>query len=131
MGDQLTDGIETQNVALARRLGALAKRRREEVGLSQNHLAAEVGLKSHEIRDFEYYGVLPPADIRRKIEGSLGWRLEVIDDVARMTDRAADTLTMEELDAEDSYHLEAHSAPPSLTSASNAELLAEVARRGL
>jgi transcriptional regulator with XRE-family HTH domain len=130
MGDALTDGIETRKEALVRRLGALAKQRREELGSARAALAKEAGIESDKtIRDFEFGRSLPPEDTRRKLEAALGWRLEIIDDVIRMTGRAADTLAMGELDAEDSYDLASRGGGTSLAAASDADLLAEVARR--
>lgn len=128
----MTDRTELQNHAIIRELGSLAKRRREELGLNRRSLANEAGTKSEQIiMDFEYGRNLPPADVQQKIEKALDWRLGIIGDIARRTDHQAGTLTMEELDAEDSLHIAAHSPQPSLASASDDELLAEVARRGL
>lgn len=128
----MTDRTDLQNHAIIRELGSLAKRRREELGLNRRSLANEASIKSEQIvQDFEYGRILPTVDVQRKIEKALDWRLGAIGDIARRTDHQAGTLTMEELDAEDSLHLAAHIGSPSLASASDSELLAEVARRGL
>ncbi|WP_324644134.1 hypothetical protein [Pseudarthrobacter sp. LT1] len=114
---------------LVRELGALAKRRREEIGLSREAFTREAGIEAEQvIRDFEHGRHLPEEDARRKLEKALDWRLESIDDVMS-ADRTAGTLTMEDLDAEDSLYLA--SVSPRLDTASDADLLAEVARRGL
>jgi transcriptional regulator with XRE-family HTH domain len=72
MGDKLTEGIETRNKALVRRLGALAKQRREELGFHGVEFAKKAGIESDKtIRDFEFGRSLPPADTRRKLATSL------------------------------------------------------------
>lgn len=132
MGEIMTDRTDLQNHAIIRELGALAKRRREEIGVGRDVLANEAGIESEQIvQDFEYGRTLPPADVQQKLEKALDWRLGIIGDIARRTEHEAGTLTMEQVDAEDSLHLAGKSAGPSLASASDDELLAEVARRGL
>jgi ribosome-binding protein aMBF1 (putative translation factor) len=131
MGDKLSEATEL-GTALVRQLGMLAKQRREEIGLGRTAFAKEAEIDSEdEIRDFEFGKSLPSADTQRKLEKSLSWKMGVIEKVMETPDRAADTLRMEEVDAEDSIYLEAQTGGPSLASASNGDLLAEVARRGL
>lgn len=114
-----------------KQLGMLAKQRREEVGLHRPALAKEAGIESERIiEDFEFGLSLPPQNVQRKLEKGLAWKLGVIEEVIQRGDRP-NALTMEELDAEDSLYLAGQGGSPSLASASDAELLAEVARRRL
>lgn len=117
--------------ALLRQIGILAKQRREEIGMGRVPFAAEIGVGSDStIRDFEFGRRIPSGTTQRKIEKGLGWRLGVIDDVMRMLDRKASTITMEELDAEDSLRV-GHEIPGMrpLAFASTDELLGELRRR--
>lgn len=92
--------------ALLRQVGHLAKQRREEIGMGRQPFAKEAGLGSDKtLVSLEFGRVLPSGTSQRKIEKALGWRLGVIDDVMRMTNRKASDITMEELDAEDSLYL--------------------------
>lgn len=128
----MSHASEVETEAMARHLGMLAKQRREEIGLNRVALAKEAGIESDEtIRDFEYGRSFPSAAAQQKLEKALDWKPGVINEVMRMTGRPADTLRMEELDAEDSLYLAARSGASSLASTSDGELLAEVARRGL
>lgn len=108
--------------ALLRRLGQLAKQRREERGIGRPSMARAAGLGSDKtITAFEFGRVLPSGASQRKIEKALGWKLGVIDDVMRMLDRKASTIEMEEL------YLEA--APGGLALVSNEDLIEELRRR--
>lgn len=92
--------------ALLRRLGQLAKQRREEIGMGRPSFAKEVGLGSDRtLVQFEFGRTLPSGASQRKIEKGLDWKLGVIEEVMRMTDRRATDIRMEELDAEDSLYL--------------------------
>ena len=116
--------------ALLRQLGRLAKQRREEIGLGRVPLAKEAGMGSDStIRDFEFGRRLMSGTNQRKLERALGWRLGVIDDAMRMVDRKASTITMEELDAEDSLHIAAQGGIKGLALISNDDLIAELKRR--
>jgi transcriptional regulator with XRE-family HTH domain len=115
--------------ALLRRLGQLAKQRREEIGLPRQGMAREYGLGSDKtIVAFEFGRTLPSGSSQRKIEKALDWKIGVIDDVMRMVNRKASDITMEELDAEDSLYLESQGVK-SIELFSDDELLAEVRRR--
>ena len=116
--------------ALMRRVGELAKRRREEIGLSRITFAQEAGLGSDKtVVTFEFGRRLPTGTTQRRIEKALGWRLGAIDDVLRMVDRKPSSIRMEELDAEDSLHLAKEGGVVSLAVVSDDDLLAEVRRR--
>lgn len=116
--------------ALLRQLGRLAKQRREEIGIGRVPLAKEAGMGSDKtVAEFEFGRRLMSGTNQRRLEKALDWRLGAIDDVMRMVDRKASTITMEELDAEDSLHIAAMGGVKSLALVSNADLLAELARR--
>lgn len=123
------DTSELGQKDLVRHLGMLAKQRREEIGVSRPALAHEAGIEADEtIRDFEHGKHLPSTETQRKLEKALDWRLGAIEDTMGITGREASTITMEELDAEDSLYL-ASRGGISLASVPDNELLAEVARR--
>jgi DNA-binding transcriptional regulator YiaG len=85
--------------ALIKRLGQLAKQRREEVGLGRVPFADAAGLGSDAtVRDFEFGRHLPTGRTLRKFEKALGWRLGSIDEVITAKDRRAATITMADLD---------------------------------
>lgn len=115
--------------ALLRQLGALAKRRREELGLGRVPFAKEIGLGSDRtLSQFEFGRTLPTGLSQTKIEKGLGWRLGAISDTMRLVDKKATDIVMESLDAEDSLHI-ASQTGPGLALVSNEDLLAELARR--
>jgi DNA-binding transcriptional regulator YiaG len=116
--------------ALLRRLGQLAKQRREEIGLPRQGMAREYGLGSDKtIVAFEFGRTLPSGTSQRKIERALDWKVGVIDEVMRMVNRKASDITMEELDAEDALYLSAQGEVKGLELVSDDALLAEVRRR--
>lgn len=116
--------------ALRRRVGQLAKQRREELGLGRVAFAKEIGVGSDAtIREMEAGRRVPMGGTQRKIEKGLSWKLGVIDDVLRMTNRKASSIEMEFLDAEDSMYLSAQGGVPNLALVSDEELLNEVRRR--
>jgi transcriptional regulator with XRE-family HTH domain len=116
--------------ALLRRLGQLAKRRREELGIGRQPFAREAGLGSDKtVAEFEFGRVLPSGTSQRKIEKALDWKLGVIDDTMRMLDRKASSIEMEELDAEDSMFIAGQGGIKGLELVSDDDLLAELRRR--
>jgi len=116
--------------ALLRRLGQLAKQRREEIGMGRPSFAKEAGLGSDKtVTQFEFGRVLPSGTSQRKIEKALGWKLGVIDDVMRMVDRKASDITMEHVDAEDSLYIQSQGGIRGLELVSNDDLIAELKRR--
>jgi len=126
-------GSETQpefgHAALLQQLGRLAKQRREEIGLGRPTFAKEAGMGSDKtVTQFEFGRVLPSGTNQRRMEKALGWRLGVIDDIMRMTNRKAADITMEELDAEDSLHIAAQGGV-GLALVSNEDLIEELRRR--
>lgn len=124
------DTPEFGPLALRRRLGVLAKRRREELGLSFRSLAVEAGLGSDKtVRNFEFAQSVPSPVVQRKLERVLGWRLGVIDDVLGLVNRKASSIEMEELDAEDSLYVTGQGGVVSLSAVPDSELLEELGRR--
>ena len=115
--------------ALRQRIGQLAKRRREGLGLGRIPLAKELGMSDSTIRDMEFGRRIPSGTTQRKLEKGLGWRLGVIEDVMRMVNRKAASIEMEELDAEDSLHIAATSGVRPLALVSNEALIDELRRR--
>jgi len=116
--------------ALLRQLGRLAKQRREEIGLGRPSFAKEAGMGSDKtVVQFEFGRVLPSGTNQRRLEKALGWRLGVIEDIMRMVDRKASTITMEEVDAEDSLHIAAQGGIKGASLLTNEELIAELTRR--
>jgi len=112
--------------ALIKRIGALVKQRREELGLGRVPFAEAAGLGSDAtIRDFEFGRHLPTGRTLRKIEKALGWRTGSIDEVMQAKDRRASTVTMGDLDEEPT--VSAVGRP--LASIPTSELLQEVITR--
>jgi ribosome-binding protein aMBF1 (putative translation factor) len=92
MGDAVSAASEFGSEALVRRLGSLAKQRREEYGHNRISLAKEAGIEPDEtIEDFEFGRNLPPEDTRRKLEEALSWKVGAIDEAMRMANRPAGT----------------------------------------
>ena len=115
--------------ALLRRLGQLAKQRREEIGIGRQPFAREAGLGSDKtVLEFEFGRTLPSGTSQRKIEKALGWRLGVIDETMQQIKTKASNISMESLDAEDSLYL-ASQGVRSIELFSDEELLGEVSRR--
>jgi DNA-binding transcriptional regulator YiaG len=132
-------GSETQpefgHAALLRRLGQLAKQRREELGMGRPAFAKEIGLGSDRtLVQFEFGRTLPSGASQRKIEKGLDWKLGVIEEVMRMVDRKAADIPMEILDAQDSLYLASRggidpSNPRPLRYVSSEDLLEEIRLR--
>lgn len=121
---------EFGEMALRRRLGELAKQRREELGMSARTFSVEAGLGSDKtVRNFEFARVMPYGVVQTKLEKALGWRLGAIDDTLRLLNRKASSIRMEELDAEDSLFIAKEGGAVALESVPDDALLAEVARR--
>lgn len=121
---------EFGEMALRRRLGELAKQRREELGMSARTFAVEAGLGSDKtVRSFEFARVMPYGIVQTKLEKALGWRLGAIEDTLRMVNRKASSIRMEDVDAEDSMFIAKEGGIQSLELVSDDALLAELARR--
>ena len=123
------EGPEFGTAALLLRIGHLAKRRREEIGMGRAAFAKEAGLGSDRtLMALEFGRTLPTGTTQHRIERALGWRIGAIEDVMRMVNRKAEEIRMQELDAEDSLYLDAQTSR-ALSSYSDDELLDELRRR--
>ena len=111
--------------AMMRRLGLLAKQRREELGLGRVAFAELAGLGSDStVQQFEFGQRWPRPQTLRKLEVALGWRNQVIDALTEDPNRAASSVTFADLDKPAETP-----APRPLSAFSTAELLREVASR--
>jgi transcriptional regulator with XRE-family HTH domain len=99
--DTVDSGPGWGREALIRRLGALAKQRREEKGMGRVPFAAAAEIGSDAtIRDFEFGRHLPTGTTLRKLERALGWRIGSIDEIMEQPNLRASTVTMDDLDIE-------------------------------
>lgn len=120
MGDLRDYGQE----AMQRRLGQLAKQRREELGFARAAFAAHAGLGSDAtVRDVEFGRIIPRSRTIHKLELALGWRVGSFMEFVGKEDRKASSVQMEELDAYDS------GVSNPLSKVSTQQLLEEVIRR--
>jgi len=130
--DEFTESFGRQ--ALSRRVGELAKQRREELGIGRVPFSKEIGLGSDRtLVQFEFGRTVPIDSSLMKIEKGLGWRIGAVEGILRMVNRKASEVLMEELDAEDALTLEraSHGLPgvAPLAFVSNEDLIAELDRR--
>lgn len=110
--------------AMQRRLGQLAKQRREELGFARAAFAVHAGIGSDAtVRDVEFGRIIPRKGTIYKLEVALGWRPGSFMEFVEKEDRKASSVMMEELDAYDSGI-----ANP-LAKVSTQELLEEVIKR--
>jgi len=121
----MEQGRQYGEEAMLRRLGQLARQRREEIGMGRERMAEELKIGSGAtIRDFEFGRTKPYAMTLRKFERGLHWRSGVIDELLAVAEtRNASDVSMEDLDAWDA----APKAP--LATFSTPELLRELASR--
>jgi transcriptional regulator with XRE-family HTH domain len=111
--------------AMMRRLGLLAKQRREELGLGRVEFAKLAGLGSDStVQQFEFGQRWPRPQTLRKLEVALGWRNQVIDELTESTWLKASEITLADLDKPAEQP-----APRPLSAFSTAELMREVASR--
>jgi len=119
------EGRDYGQEAMMRRLGLLAKQRREEMGLGRVAFAELAGLGSDStVQQFEFGQRWPRPQTLRKLEVALGWRNQVIDELTESTWLKASEITFADLDKP-----AAEVAPRPLSAFSTAELLREVASR--
>jgi DNA-binding transcriptional regulator YiaG len=110
--------------ALKRRIGFLAKQRREELGIARVPFARAIGVGSDKtIQTFEFGRGLPMGSTVHKIEKALGWRVGVVSELLEGPDRKASDLQMEDLDEFEPNQ------PMPLDRVPTEELLSEVIRR--
>jgi len=119
------EGRDYGQEAMMRRLGLLAKQRREELGLGRVSFAEMAGLGSDStVQQFEFGTRWPRPQTLRKLEVALGWRNQVIDELVESTWLKASDITFADLDRPAEQP-----APRPLDAFSTAELLREVASR--
>lgn len=107
------------------RIGALAKQRREELGLSRDAFARRAGLRSKQtVSNFEFARSMPRGQTLRQIEKVLEWKNNSIDDALDAGSRAGE-LFMEDFDK---YDRDPDAERP-LESFSTEEILSEAIRR--
>jgi transcriptional regulator with XRE-family HTH domain len=99
----MEQGRQYGEEAMLRRLGQLARQRREEIGMGRDRMAEELKIGSGAtIRDFEFGRTRPYAMTLRKFERGLHWRSGVIDELLAVAEtRNASDVSMEDLDAFD------------------------------
>ena len=110
--------------AMLRRVGALARRRREELGLSREAFVQQAGMGSTAtMRDFEFGKTEPQSRTMLRIEKALGWWVGSISELLNDPRRKVSEVKMEDLDE--------HDAKPVSTLANipTAQLLEEVINR--
>jgi len=84
-------------LAVRRRLGILAKQRREQLGLSRVAFAQHAGMHDQAVQQFEFAQRWPRTATLRKLETALGWKFGVTEDILT-TRRAASSIKLEDLD---------------------------------
>lgn len=111
--------------AVKRRLGILGKERREAMGLGRVQFAelADLGSDST-VQQFEFGQRWPRQQTLRKLEEALGWRYRVMDDLVEDPNRAASSITLEELSKPAEQP-----APRPMSAFSTPELMRELAHR--
>jgi len=84
--------------AIKRRLGVLAKMRREQLGYGRVPFARDAGIGSDSmVLTFEFAKSWPRPATLRKFEAALGWKVGITEDILH-TQRAASSITLEDLD---------------------------------
>lgn len=92
-------GPEFGKAAIQRRIGQLAKQRREELGLGRIPFARAIGIGSEQtVMNFEFGRTLPMGQTVHRIEKALGWRIGVVAELMEGPDRKASDIQLEDLD---------------------------------
>ena len=98
-----TTGRDYGQEAMLRRLGFLAKQRREELGMGRPSFAKRAGVGSDRtVYDFEIAKNVPMPLTLTRFERALGWRTGSIQEFLGLEDRKASSVKMEDLDDYDS-----------------------------
>jgi transcriptional regulator with XRE-family HTH domain len=101
--DEMGELREYGQEAMQRRLGQLAKQRREELGFARAAFAVHAGIGSDAtVRDVEQGKIIPRKGTIYKLEVALGWRPGSFIEFVNKEDRKASSVMMEELDEYDS-----------------------------
>jgi transcriptional regulator with XRE-family HTH domain len=125
-------GIEVEGerdfgpAAIRRRLGILAKQRREQLGLARIPFARHAGMHDQAVMQFEYAQRWPRTATLRKFENALGWKPFITEDILSSSRRAS-TIELADLDNPAVAQPRPGSIP--LAGVSTADLLAELVRR--
>jgi transcriptional regulator with XRE-family HTH domain len=112
--------------AIRRRMGVLAKQRREQLGLSRVSFAKHAGMADQAVMDFEFAKRWPRTATLRKFEDALGWKPFITEDILGSSQRAS-TLELADLDNPEVIAPSGGSVP--LRGIPTNELLAELGRR--
>jgi transcriptional regulator with XRE-family HTH domain len=112
--------------AIRRRLGVLAKQRREQLGLSRIAFAKHAGTFDQAVMDFEFAKRWPRSVTLRKFEDALGWKRGVTEQLL-MSGRRASAVELEDLD--NPAVVQPVGGSIVLAGISTADLLAELVRR--
>lgn len=91
------EGRDYGQEAIKRRLGVLAKHRREQMGLGRIPFAQHAGTHDQAVQDFEFAKRWPRSATLRKFESALGWKFGITEDILT-TSRAASSIQFEDLD---------------------------------
>jgi transcriptional regulator with XRE-family HTH domain len=84
--------------AIKRRIGVLAKMRREQLGYGRIPFARDAGIGSDSmVLTFEFAKSWPRPATLRKFEAALGWKVGITEDILH-TQRVASSITLEDLD---------------------------------
>uniref|UniRef100_UPI003F491F9C hypothetical protein n=1 Tax=Arthrobacter silvisoli TaxID=2291022 RepID=UPI003F491F9C len=112
--------------AMLKRIGELARQRRDELGLSRDAFRREIGLGSDKtIQDFEFGRLEPRSKTLMLIEKGLRWRVGSVQELIDDPDRRVGGVIMEDLDEHDSRQV------TTLASFSTLDLLDELRKRFL
>jgi len=112
--------------AIRRRMGILAKQRREQLGLSRVAFAQHAGMHDQAVQQFEYAQRWPRTATLRKFEDALGWKPFITEDILNSSRRAS-TIELADLDNPSVVQPDPGSVP--LAGVPTADLLAELVRR--
>jgi len=92
------EGRDYGPAAIKRRLGLLAKERREQMGLGRISFAETAGVGSDStVQQFEFGQRWPRPQTLRKFEDALGWKYCITEDIL-FSKQAASSITAEDLD---------------------------------
>ena len=112
--------------AIRRRMGILAKQRREQLGLSRIAFSQYAGMHDQAVQQFEFAQRWPRTATLRKFENALGWKPFITEDILNSSRRAS-TIELADLDNPSVVQPDPGSVP--LAGVPTADLLAELVRR--
>ena len=121
-----SDGRDYGQEAIKRRIGQLAKHRREQLGLSRIAFAEHAGMRDQAVLQFEFAQRWPRSATLRKFEDALGWKPFATEDILHSSRRAS-SIELSDLDNPAVVQPVSGSVP--LAGVPTADLLAELVRR--